>query len=287
MDNNTVMERLLEVLNRIDGRLQVIESKFPVTEGIAVPSESGDGRLGEISATAGEEQTYERDGDSDRSGGESCKIAEVKLKERHEDSDDTDGGDRDSRESGPEEVDQPEKLAAKERYEENISTDGGDQDSRETSSEEVDQPERLAARESDVPSYSETAYRLSRLKTFIWNKIGAESLGDGIGPGIEDACAKSFKDLCLIPPDGRLDLSFQKHVLESIPREIATIVARDLNTWFEGFHCTGGMRIIDINDRGEYVEYSSSSRGKSRPGPLLEVAETAGDYNTASWNRMM
>jgi hypothetical protein len=77
----------------------------------------------------------------------------------------------------------------------------------------------------------------------------------------EQLWTKFLDQIGTLPPDNRIDLSFQKHVLETIPNDQAEPVARSLSAWIcsinssSGFRPTVGIYVAGAGDQGEIIEY--------------------------------
>jgi hypothetical protein len=128
-------------------------------------------------------------------------------------------------------------------------------------------------------------------------------------PETEALWTKLFGGIWSIPPDNRVDLTFQKHVLLSLPANRAEDIHRRVGEWLKSFlgrqsHFT----VIDIGDNGYYATYRPLNSGTSRrkmerfkkgivfasPPSSKIHAETHGkldlsvrDEGRPTWNRIM
>jgi hypothetical protein len=114
-----------------------------------------------------------------------------------------------------------------------------------------------------------------------------------------------------MPPDNRVDFTFQKHVLLSLPPNQAEDITRSVGQWLKAL-CRGDSRflVIDIGDNDGYFPYytplynrtSPTSRDNidshlggvmvfATPPPTDTYAElmmwTSGDEGRSRWNRIM
>ena len=76
---------------------------------------------------------------------------------------------------------------------------------------------------------------------------------------------KAFRGIWSIPPDNRVDLTFQKHVLVSLPPHRAEDITRRVGEWLKSFlGRQSRFTVIDIGDDGYYVTYRPLHNRTSR-----------------------
>jgi hypothetical protein len=129
-------------------------------------------------------------------------------------------------------------------------------------------------------------------------------------PEMEALWAELFGNFWAIPPDNRVDLAFQKHVLLSLPHENEEAITRSIGQWFSDrdWGDNFSFSIIDIGTEGGSITYRwphihtqhEDINFHTRFGfvfatPTLDTNEshTEGvewvlrDESGASWNRVM
>jgi hypothetical protein len=111
-----------------------------------------------------------------------------------------------------------------------------------------------------------------KMPAHYWNDLLKDESGQprSSTPELEARWTELFGDFWSIPPDGRVDLAFQKHVLLSIPSGEAEVVTRSLGQWLKSWLNDRHMStlgsyfsVTDFGDQeGASVSYRWSNDGR-------------------------
>lgn len=342
MDANDVLERLLEVLNRIDGRLKSIESSFATTQAGApehvaestallpargdrpVPAESADSLQGKGNLDENETgvQSLEEHNTSTRvdqnldSATEQQGAHSINLEGPQK-------GKGVAKESPPEPVTaqstsipihdvhiqgpSPGPLISATN---NQVEHHGASSSRAELVEQTDTINQEAQTEQNHDGLND--YYL-KMPARYWNEFLGHESGHSYSstPELEALWTELFGGFWTIPPDNRVDLAFQKHVLASLPPERAEVTTRFIRQWLELLRIADyphvQLSIIDIGGRAggtvfykwpdprtqrermnsytkQGIIFASPTGPEVYPGASLPAIE---DQCGASWSRIM
>jgi len=345
MDDKDVLERLLEVLNRIDGRLKSIESSVATTkaaapdqveEGTALPRGENDQQVLPESADIVED---ERDLGSVAPAVEEVSVAHNASSQKGK------GIERPTR---PETVLKPSSTEPSknvqtldisptapfdpqvEPHGESSSsiraqiispiaptTDTSPQSEQHGEGSEIASDIGIAERTGGIHPQYQTGRGNDGLNDYYlkmpaldWVDHAKDESGQprNSTPEMEALWTELFGSFWAIPPDNRVDLAFQKHVLLSLPHEREEAITRSIGQWLSDGKWGDNLAfsITDFGDESwsityqwpdmhtphEKIEYLTIL-GIVMATPTFDISHTEGvksvlrDECGASWNRVM
>jgi hypothetical protein len=278
MDDKDVLERLLEVLNRIDGRLKSIESSVATTKAALPRGENGPQVLAESADIVKDERDLERVA----SAVEEDPVAHNASSQK---------GKGIERPTQPETVLKPSSSTEPSK---NVQTldisptappDPQVEPLGESSSSIQTQIISPTAPTTDTSPQSEqhgggssTASDIGihpqdqtgrgnnglndyyfKMPAQDWVDLAKDESGQprNSTPEMEALWAELFGNFWAIPPDNRVDLAFQKHVLLSLPLEKEEAITRSIGQWFNDrdWGDYSSFSIIDIGTKGGSITY--------------------------------
>jgi len=320
MDDKDVLEKLLEVLNRIDGRLKSIESSVS-TRNAAAPAQVED--VAALLPTPSDRTVLAESADLIEEG---CELVRegpvVDVLVRHNA---FIGASQKGKEiERPSQLNSLIELDAKKSInnDQNISSGSlisqiapqleqhEEFSSRVEASELSEEIEDTGAQGPPNKNIDGLNDYYLKMPAFFWEYLGVDRMGSPCCtlPETEVFWTELFGGLWSIPPDNRVDLTFQKHVLVSLPSHRAENITRCVGEWLKSFlGRQSRFIVIDIGDNNHcYPFYSPLDSVTSRenierltigrivfatPPPSdshakLEMSASR-DERLSTWNRIM